>query len=253
MNEKYRVTMSENVALKEKVEILFKLSRSYFNCSKTHQNNTATNVNSIESSEANNDVTEVNDNVTDDVDDSLGDWSQNRMRGFRKNDTRQHILRNNTEPPSVDTEHIGDNETTDTEGTSGVPNNNVRSDRLKTPLFCHYYSNYGKCDFESKTGNKCKYLHKDNVPMCQSGTSCTRSKCMFKHPKLSARQQGFLNRQTSAQSYSVQQQANANQFHMMNPWWVANQGQNCFPNPWQTNQLMFTNPWQLNQANAYRQ
>ena len=81
--------------------------------------------------------------------------------------------------------------------------------------YCHYFSNFGKCNFEKNTGRSCGYAHNASVPMCNSGTSCTRQKCMFKHPKV-PRGSNFL---ASNYPYPI----NINPWQMMTPWWSTPQ------------------------------
>ena len=96
--------------------------------------------------------------------------------------------------------------------------------------FCHFYVNTGQCNFEEKTGSKCKFLH-EKAPMCISGVKCSRTRCMFSHPNTNAIQ-NFLRPMKSMSGNSV---------HMLNPWQMTNW------NPWGTliplNQQMI-NPWQ---------
>ena len=93
-------------------------------------------------------------------------------------------------------------------------------------MYCHYFSNFGKCFFEERTGNVCRFEH-ENAPLCQSGTSCRRSKCMYKHPSAPGRNPFLAN--------GTNFPMNVNQWPlMMNPWLNQSQPQNQmhFPNPW---------------------
>jgi hypothetical protein len=92
-------------------------------------------------------------------------------------------------------------------------------------MYCHYFSNFGKCMFEERTGYTCKLEHKA-APVCQNGMACQRSKCMFTHPNVggvSMRRNPFLD-----QNKSLNQNFNPWQMQMMNPWMNSNQ----FQNPW---------------------
>ena len=66
--------------------------------------------------------------------------------------------------------------------------------------YCHCYVNQGKCNFEERTGQKCRYEHKQ-APMCNFGINCTNYKCMYSHPKKT----------------EIQNQTR-NPFVIMNPW-----------------------------------
>ena len=49
--------------------------------------------------------------------------------------------------------------------------------------YCHYYVNTEKCDYEERTGNKCRFDHKP-APLCSFGLRCNRNKCMYIHPRI---------------------------------------------------------------------
>ena len=96
--------------------------------------------------------------------------------------------------------------------------------------YCHYLSNYGRCNFEERSGDKCKFSH-DQAPMCNSGINCSRFKCMFSHP----RQQGSNNNNFLGQARNMNQWMNP--WEMMAPWMnQMNQNQNQFQNPWNNGQ-----------------
>ena len=97
-----------------------------------------------------------------------------------------------------------------------------------TGKYCHYFANYGKCNYEERTGEKCKFDH-NQAPMCNSGINCSRFKCMFSHPRNSGSpgngngnflEQGKMNPWM-------------NPWSMMSPWMT--QPQNQFVNPWNAN------------------
>ena len=91
-------------------------------------------------------------------------------------------------------------------------------------LYCHYFSNYGKCTFEARTGGACKFEH-NGAHMCQSGMACQRNKCMFKHPNMGGMS---ISNPFLEQNKSFSQGINPWQMQMMNPWLNPNQ----FQNPW---------------------
>ena len=96
----------------------------------------------------------------------------------------------------------------------------------ENPQYCHYFTNYGKCFFEEKTGNRCRFEHK-TAPMCQRGAACNRTKCMFTHPNLEGRNYHFLGRSGSMNN--------------VNPW-----GQQQMMSP-------FMNPWGMMNMNPFQQ
>ena len=55
-------------------------------------------------------------------------------------------------------------------------NENVK----KTNSYCHFFSNFGECHYERKSGRKCKYDHV-KAPKCNYDGSYTRKKCIFSH------------------------------------------------------------------------
>ena len=63
------------------------------------------------------------------------------------------------------------------------PSNQQSSDKTTNIRYCHYFSNLGRCQYEERTKNQCRFTHDPAVPMCSSGISCTRNKCMYKHPR----------------------------------------------------------------------
>ena len=132
-----------------------------------------------------------------------------------------------------------------------------RHDKPSGPLYCHFFPNFGKCSYEERTGNICKYEHRIDAPMCDKGSSCTRNKCMYRHPDLKeSRSSNFL-----GQKWTISPQPSNTQG--MNPWQshstVVNsnqqqQGQQApwigIQNPWQGNQNLWQgnqNLWQGNQ------
>ena len=114
-------------------------------------------------------------------------------------------------------------QTVDSRGDSQHPHKNINKNTPSAPRarYCHYFVNQGKCHFEERTGKKCQFQH-EQAPMCNSGISCTRPKCMFSHPKIQRNQnpnQNFLEQMMST-------------WQMMNPWMTMT-------NPW--NQRMTGN------------
>ena len=94
--------------------------------------------------------------------------------------------------------------------------------------YCHYFVNKGRCNYEERSGLKCKFEHKV-APMCNFGISCSRIKCMFSHPKINGNSgnngnTGFLG---NSRSFPTMM----NPWQMVNPWMTAPQGQ-FPPNPW---------------------
>ena len=225
-NDSYRVVKTENEVLKERVDVLFKLGRSYLNNSETKKK------------EAAEDIEEeiIEADKTEDAEDleNLEEWTKNKLRGFRRVDP--------TKPSNKQTKNSSTKAKTTAEvhppppqskappkeatpKTSNGTENFEREENNYKGRYCHYFVNVGNCTFEERTGIKCKYEHKQ-APMCNQGTSCTRVKCMYSHPKL-------------------QGNRNQNNFlgQTMNPWAMMNTWMNQTPNPWNA-----PNPWNKTQG-----
>ena len=111
---------------------------------------------------------------------------------------------------------------------SAIPQHQA-SDRPSKKQYCHFFSNFGKCRYEERTENPCRFLHDPAVPMCNSGISCTRTKCMYKHPRIGGKP-SFLGNNPNP--------VNINPWQMLLPWLNTMQsaGQNIWtagqhPNP----------------------
>ena len=50
----------------------------------------------------------------------------------------------------------------------------------KQILYCHFWNNYGSCNYQEKTGRPCKFEHKQ-APRCNFDGNCNRKACMFSH------------------------------------------------------------------------
>ena len=53
--------------------------------------------------------------------------------------------------------------------------------------YCHFFSNFGKCNFEDKNGRKCKFSH-EKAPLCNFDGKCNRQKCMYAHSRANQQQ-----------------------------------------------------------------
>ena len=235
-HDKFRTVKAENEELKEKVDVLFKLGRSYIN-RKEIADNTAKSGRNETPKEADAEIIEVE---TIDADEDLITWTKNKFRGFKRSSpttppvekidpkpTKPSENKEKKNPPKKDAPSGNLQPTaslTPTDRPSETPENSTERNFTERILYCHYFSNYGRCNFEERTGSKCRFEHRA-APVCQSGTSCKRSKCMYKHPNVGgmAGKMPFLGQNGAFPP-------------MMNPWM----------NPWMnTNQIM--NPWNMEQ------
>ena len=207
--EKYRVTLTENEELKEKVEILFKLGRGYIDKAEHRKDDK----NPVVSEE--NDSDTVEDSPDDDIE-CLTAWATNKFRGFKRVSPTTSSVRSKDPPasppssrttsgpaeapPSLDPKP---SQSTVNERLQNIARNNPighhKPDAIGSPQYCHFFTNYGRCPFEEKTGKRCKFLHK-TAPMCKNGTSCTRTKCMFTHPNTYGRNGPFLGKESYFQN-----------------------------------------------------
>ena len=225
----YVAAKAEKEVLEEKVDVLFKLGRSYINAK---DNQVANGEKTIEISETNNDdiieIVEVHEK-DDKEDEDLEGWTKNKMRGFKrttpatkpvqissKNSNSNKINQNkpNSTPkktqdswPRLNAPSKPDSGAKEPPGRASPPtpgpfkvseNNKLKEKRIIR--YCHFFVNQGRCNFEERTGSPCKFVH-EIAPMCNAGIRCTRQKCMFSHPK------PFLERNIMM-----------NPWQMMNPW-----------------------------------
>ena len=229
-NDKFSVTKAENETLKEKVDILFKLGKSYL-----EQNN---NTNKINKSPEDPDIIEVlvDDEVEKTNNDDMMELVKNKLSGYRKgNPATQFVPNTNTKIPK----QIGKNSAKPNTKTKHSDEDEDEEEKKKTKdNYCHYFVNWGRCTYEQRTGEKCKYDHK-KAPDCKFGSGCKRSKCQYFHRKT----EPFLGVHRM-QPYSPWQ----------NPWKVPqtlpqtnqtwqNQGRNRHIPAWQINPWVTPMPW----------
>ena len=238
-NDSFTVIKTENEVLKEKVDVLFKLGRSYLNNTK----NTQEEINGKEQKKDTQPKDTKHIVEEDDAEDieSLDAWTKNKMRGFKRVDptappqptpppSRSRLPK---EPPAPPRRTATDTNTTPTPAES---NNDSESESRFKGKYCHFFVNSGKCPFEERTGDKCKFEHK-SAPMFNFGISCTRPKCMFSHPNVNG-SNSFLG---PIRGFKP----------MMNPWQMSNPWMTIHPNQIQNQQ---NQPWtnQRNHVNQYQ-
>ena len=145
----------------------------------------------------------------------------------KKNTSSSQTSENDVNNTSSNTESLG---------------NKSEEPRATSKRYCHYFVNYGKCNYEEKSGNKCKFTHQ-TAPLCKSGINCSRLKCMFSHPK-PQNQTSFL----------------ANQVPIIHPWQILpqimTQPQHMMPSPWnqmqnQMSRQSFQHQWIRNKQDDH--
>ena len=222
-NDKFSVIKAENETLKEKVDILFKLGKSYL-----EKNN---NTNKTNKSPEDPDIIEVleDDEVEKTTKDDLMKLAKNKLSGFRKgNPATQSVPNIKTKIP----EQIGKNNTK-TNTKTKHPDKDEEEKQKTKDNYCHYFVNWGRCSFEQRTGEKCKFDHK-KAPDCKFGSGCKRTKCQYFHRKT----QPFLGMHQMQPPWK-------------NPWKVPqtipqtwqNQGRNRHIPAWQINPWATPMPW----------
>ena len=241
-------TKAQNEALEEKVDILFKLGRSYLEQGKTTTIKDNTKDKNID------EIIEIDNEQTDVSIESLESWTTKKLRGFKRVNPAANCVSTgvtNLTYTAPKKKHSSSS-SSPSSGKSLSPSTPAPAQPDSTPppsdmreaqqsekqsefgrdKFCHYFVNMGKCTFEERTGKKCKFQHRQ-APMCRLGTSCGRPKCMYSHPKLNGKN-NFLE---YPREYHPQ----------MNPWQIGH-----VMNPWiipQTNQFI-PNPWNMGKTNT---
>ena len=219
--------------------MLFKLGRSYLNRNESRRDEAREAPASKQEEEIETISVEevtIEDVIVDDVtDEDLQSWTKNKLRGFKRagpESRAEKKTENNATPKSSSTTGTkngpsGKPSTTGMVASSETsPNQSNEADERRSgkTLYCHFYSNLGKCVFEERTGAKCKFEHKE-APMCPFGTSCGRNKCMYKHPNMAGRRNMNPNFLEQNSGYNHQM----NPWPMMNPWLALNP--NMYSNP----------------------
>ena len=229
LEERLLAERKENESLKERNDILYKLGDGYIKQVEGKQTKSMQDKNNKNNGQAqsvvNPDGSGIAEIVVISEDNDSASFSTQRMRGFKKSP------RNTIEPARTDTNQTPrpvSDFSNDTIRHNDVRNdNNNDNDDRPSNKYCHYFVNKGVCKFEENTGRVCKFLHKV-APMCREGLSCSRSKCMFSHPKPNGNQVPFLRNLSNFPPLM-------NPWGMMPQWMQQSTGQNTV-NPWIWNQ-----------------
>ena len=199
-NDEYARVVSQNEALNEKLEVLYKLGRSYLdrNDQTVNNNESPFSPSIIGSTEKT--IENRNEKAAG------GTWTGEKLRGFKKSNTANSAT---SHPDVTDNESAVDNVETVIDNTDSV----TQAECMERGRICHYFANTGQCRYEDRTGLKCKFIHKtrpstQKIPMCQYGINCRKLRCTLSHPRVNRTWNnsggGFL--------------GNMNGMQDMNPW-----------------------------------
>ena len=228
-NDENAKTKSENISLKEKVDVLFKLGKSYLERFEldTKSSDSSNHVGNMVSDPGENEIQILDSD--DKTRSNEQEWTGNNLRGFKR---KVQFATSLDRSEGNQKDHpIPSKNNTNSVNSSGEP---LQQQNLQ---YCHYFVNTGQCSYEEKTGTKCKYAHKP-APMCKNGLHCTRTKCMFDHPKKQSNSRNqnppFLARNSLLPIPNPWNQGNMmNPGHLMNPWLHPSNQMLTFWPPWQ--------------------
>lgn len=228
VREEFRVAKTQNEFLLEKNETLYKLGKI------------AMEKNSKQVPE----VEIFDDDDQEGLDTLVKSSIETRKSGFRRSTpaAAAEAQKNNVAQPQPNTAKSGKH---DNKKQSEADENNKEvfsEDNGKLPKshrvsYCHYFSNFGKCTFEERSGRKCKFTH-EKAPMCTFDRKCNRQKCMFTHSKPDHKQAQYPQYPPHQNSPFLDQgtQYPTNPWEMMTALLQATQNQ--------------ANPWNMNRRNS---
>ena len=225
-NDQYSRVLSENIALKEQLDTLYKLSRSYLERYEGSKSDSqSVNVPSppsialVEPTDKN----EIEAPNTSEKSDN--DWNKHKLRGFKRrsvlptiNDESRNAtgLHSHSQPLGSHPQLMS----------SELQDQQIPAIRKQ---YCHFFVNTGRCSYEERTRLKCKYLH-EAAPFCRDGISCARPRCMFFHSQAKSaghnQQSRSLAQAFSSSSSFLDKSRNV---RVTNPWI---RGSQLNPNPW---------------------
>ena len=211
INQNYMTVKSENITLKERNDILFKLSKTYLDkyekpdgpsSSKSAPVNRSPAITGAAAS-----VIPTHDtpqgNIPLPVVDVVATRPSNPPNtivspiGDISPEVQPTNIPSNNHGPQATREVHNDPRLNYTNNVqNNIPNSTTSTQsNTRYKRYCHYYVNYGRCNFEERTRRKCQYLH-EAAPLCRNGMNCRRDKCMYTHPKPQSHQ-NFLSSQSS--------------------------------------------------------
>ena len=121
------------------------------------------------------DEKEVDNDESDDTEFIFQQFLRNKQSGFKRTTPSAQPETNVTEFKCKSCTYVAKTSAlleTHTKNSHGNERRKVR--------FCHYWNNFGSCQYESKTQRKCKFQHK-TAPRCNFDGHCGRKFCMYTH------------------------------------------------------------------------
>ena len=158
--EEFRVAKAKNVFLLEKNETLFKLGKLALD-------------NNLKDAP---EMEVISDQDEDGLDTLVASSLENRRAGFSRVNPATYADKVSQKKDAQDPNTKEAQEDTAKKHVDGHNDSNEKKS------FCHYYSNFGHCIYEEKTGKKCKFSHV-KAPVCNFDGKCTCDKCMYSHTK----------------------------------------------------------------------
>ena len=140
------------------------------------------------------------------------------------NSSRSDAAMNNPNKANDNTEDRPNRDKTNHADRTNDTRYNDREKNFNLNKPCHYFAVNGRCNYEERTGNKCKFAHEPRklnhqVTMCPLGLNCSRPKCPNSHPKvphnwINYPNQGFLGNFQNGMHLTNPWQAQ----YVLNPW-----------------------------------
>ena len=200
----YEVEKTENIKLKDNVDTQNKLWKVWLESfDKRNETNT-------DNTESNPVVTDTEQSVPDTIiaENVSTEETEEDVTDIIFNKYMENMKNSGFKRTSPTTESISMKTTVQNVGQSQV------SIQQKKKRYCHYWSNFGSCQFAANNGRPCKFLH-EVAPTCNFDGSCERKMCMYTHRRQNV---AFLAQPSLRAQLQPQTNQMRNQSHQMNPW-----------------------------------
>ena len=165
VREEYRIIQTENEFLIEKNDTLFKLGKI-----------------ALDKKETEPELEVFEDEDESGLDALVKSTLENNANRFVRRDPTSYAEKTKTKEapkPAPQTSKVRGTPN----AAEATTNSTQAGDRTGSRInYCHFFSNYGTCQFEEKNNRKCKFSHL-KAPVCEFDGRCNRKKCMFSHTK----------------------------------------------------------------------